>query len=109
VNPRTVIWRRGSSLTTLLLEDPGWCRVFEAGINPSGYGVFITRDEFNTRPGVFSSSDCKLEDSASEDSKKGDSRSCKDLCGDGECQEIVCMAVGCPCAESTASCPHDCK
>ena len=33
---------------------------------------------------------------------------CKNLCGDGQCQEIVCMAVGCPCAESEASCPQDC-
>ena len=39
-----------------------------------------------------------------------DARSaCKDLCGDGKCQEIVCMAVGCPCAESPKSCPSDCK
>lgn len=35
-------------------------------------------------------------------------KACKDLCGDGVCQEIVCMAVGCPCAESPASCPKDC-
>ena len=34
---------------------------------------------------------------------------CKDLCGDGKCQEIVCMAVGCPCAESADTCPADCK
>lgn len=34
---------------------------------------------------------------------------CKDLCGDGTCQEIVCMAVGCPCAESPQRCPQDCK
>jgi len=34
---------------------------------------------------------------------------CKDLCGDGICQEFVCMAIGCPCAESPASCPQDCK
>jgi hypothetical protein len=109
VDPRTVIWRRGSPLTTLLLEDADWCRVFEAGSNPSGYGVFITRDEFNARSGVFSSSDCKIEDYPPEDSKKGEARSCKDLCGDGECQEIVCMALGCPCAESPATCPQDCK
>jgi hypothetical protein len=38
----------------------------------------------------------------------GDS-SCRNLCGDGECQEIVCMAVGCPCPESAATCPKDCK
>lgn len=35
--------------------------------------------------------------------------SCKDLCGDGVCQEIVCMAIGCPCSESHQSCPKDCK
>jgi hypothetical protein len=34
---------------------------------------------------------------------------CKDECGNGECQEIVCMGSGCPCAESSASCPEDCK
>ena len=36
-------------------------------------------------------------------------RACKDLCGNGRCEEIVCMALGCPCAESKASCPQDCK
>jgi hypothetical protein len=36
-------------------------------------------------------------------------RACKDLCGNGRCEEVVCMAVGCPCAESHASCPADCK
>lgn len=34
---------------------------------------------------------------------------CKDVCGNGQCEEIVCMAVGCPCAESPQSCPQDCK
>ncbi len=34
---------------------------------------------------------------------------CKDLCGDGICQEIVCLAIGCPCAETKGSCPQDCK
>ncbi|MGH7960514.1 MAG: hypothetical protein ACRERD_01655, partial [Candidatus Binatia bacterium] len=34
---------------------------------------------------------------------------CKDLCGDGTCQEIVCMAIGCPCAETPQSCPQDCR
>jgi len=34
---------------------------------------------------------------------------CKDLCGDGVCQEIVCMAIGCPCPETPASCPADCQ
>lgn len=34
---------------------------------------------------------------------------CKDLCGNGSCEQIVCMAQGCPCAESQASCPKDCR
>ena len=33
---------------------------------------------------------------------------CEDLCGDGECQEMVCMGIGCPCAETPESCPEDC-
>ncbi len=34
---------------------------------------------------------------------------CEDLCGDGICQEVVCMAIGCPCSETPESCPSDCK
>ncbi len=34
---------------------------------------------------------------------------CVDMCGDGICQEMVCMAVGCPCAETPENCPEDCK
>lgn len=34
---------------------------------------------------------------------------CENLCGDGICQEIVCLATGCPCAESADSCPQDCS
>lgn len=34
---------------------------------------------------------------------------CIDQCGDGTCDEIVCQAFGCPCAEDANSCPQDCK
>ena len=34
---------------------------------------------------------------------------CENKCGDGECQEMVCMAVGCPCAENQTNCPKDCS
>jgi hypothetical protein len=34
---------------------------------------------------------------------------CKDLCGDGVCEEIVCLAQGCPCVENKEKCPKDCK
>jgi len=33
---------------------------------------------------------------------------CVDKCGDGDCQEIVCLGEACPCAESAESCPQDC-
>lgn len=33
---------------------------------------------------------------------------CTDLCGNGSCEEIVCLGTGCPCAESHDSCPKDC-
>ncbi|MFH1211675.1 MAG: hypothetical protein V1659_01980 [Candidatus Woesearchaeota archaeon] len=34
--------------------------------------------------------------------------SCENKCGDGKCDEIVCMGTDCPCAESEANCPEDC-
>lgn len=34
---------------------------------------------------------------------------CNNLCGNGRCEEIVCMGTGCPCAETLSSCPNDCS
>ncbi|HAI74411.1 MAG TPA: hypothetical protein DCS28_02035 [Candidatus Moranbacteria bacterium] len=34
---------------------------------------------------------------------------CKNLCGDGNCDETVCMATGCPCPETEESCSQDCS
>ena len=34
---------------------------------------------------------------------------CTDMCGNGICEEIVCMAIGCPCPENENTCPADCK
>jgi len=34
---------------------------------------------------------------------------CLNQCGDGTCAEIVCTAIGCPCAETKEDCPADCK
>lgn len=33
---------------------------------------------------------------------------CENHCGNGVCEEIVCQAVGCPCAETPHTCPADC-
>lgn len=40
--------------------------------------------------------------------EKTSSPVCKNQCGDGICQEIVCLAVGCPCPETKESCSQDC-
>lgn len=36
-------------------------------------------------------------------------KKCKNLCGDNQCQEVVCQAIGCPCPETPKTCPKDCK
>jgi|GEM_PF-5430281 len=40
-----------------------------------------------------------------DENKKG----CVDKCGDGFCQEVVCQALDCPCAETKEGCPQDCN
>lgn len=34
---------------------------------------------------------------------------CEDQCGDGQCAEVVCQGIGCPCAETPTNCPQDCS
>ncbi len=34
---------------------------------------------------------------------------CINTCGNGTCEEIVCLGSGCPCAETPESCPDDCR
>lgn len=34
---------------------------------------------------------------------------CRNKCGDGACQGIVCTAEGCPCPENILTCPKDCQ
>lgn len=53
-------------------------------------------------------SECEQWDFFRKECRPGE-RFCKDLCGDGTCQEVVCLAVGCPCSETPESCPQDCK
>lgn len=63
---------------------------------------------------------CEFEACPGEDSKRTlppveqKSGACVDKCGDGVCQEVVCMGSSCPCSESAISsesnyCPQDCK
>ncbi|MCI5064436.1 hypothetical protein MRY87_01780 [bacterium] len=38
----------------------------------------------------------------------GDEAICRDQCGNGVCEQIVCQGTGCPCSESPDECPEDC-
>lgn len=64
-----------------------------------------------TYPGqcVAENGEIFVDQKAGEASEKATEKSCIDLCGDKICQEMVCMAIGCPCSETGASCPEDCK
>jgi len=35
-------------------------------------------------------------------------KNCEDKCGDRICQEIVCLEINCPCAETKKTCTTDC-
>jgi hypothetical protein len=42
------------------------------------------------------------------ESQKTGNKICKDQCGNGVCQEVVCQSIGCPCPETIDSCSEDC-
>lgn len=48
------------------------------------------------------------DDNISDSDEAPPALACQNLCGDGVCQEIVCLSIGCPCAETAESCPQDC-
>ncbi len=43
------------------------------------------------------------------ENKGTEEKICQDACGDGQCQEIVCLGNGCPCPETPETCPQDCS
>jgi len=47
---------------------------------------------------------CRLPDGTMFTEQQG----CLYQCGDGVCQQAVCLATSCPCAETARSCPVDC-
>lgn len=69
-------------------------------IEGNEYGVCIFSDGSECEEWAFFRGECK----------KGEvgEKFCKDLCGDGICQEIVCMAIGRPCPETKENCQKDC-
>ena len=58
VEPKTILWRQGSAFVALLYASKQWCRVFSSGERESDYVLFVRREEFERRPGEFSSNNC---------------------------------------------------
>jgi hypothetical protein len=58
VEPKTILWRQGSAFVALLYASKQWCRVFSSGEKESDYVIFVQREEFERRPGEFSSNNC---------------------------------------------------
>ena len=63
----------------------------------SGYCIFSDNSE--CEGWAYYYGNCTLETASA----------CKNVCGDGECQAMVCQAIGCDCAETAESCSFDCS
>lgn len=83
---------------SVFCEKEGGVSEIRTNIDGSQRGVCLFNDGSECEEWKFFNSECK----------KGEIF-CKDLCGDGICQEIVCLAIGCPCAETEENCPQDCE
>lgn len=53
VTPETVVWKNPSPLTSLLVLDPQWCRVYCDGEPDKGYSVFVKRSYFESKPFTY--------------------------------------------------------
>lgn len=73
----------------------------------TGWNYFTQKESGKCGDGICDSIE-KNKGICPDDCEKKPEGTCKDLCGDGTCQEVVCLAVGCPCAETFESCSEDC-
>ncbi len=56
--PKTILWRWESPLTSILKLDPNWCIVFRSGVPDRGHIVFLSREAFDVYKGKLTSPDC---------------------------------------------------
>ena len=61
-----------------------------------------------TTPPSCKTKDGKIFEKKPKRKKVESKKLCEDLCGNGKCEQIVCMAIGCPCPETKETCPQDC-
>jgi hypothetical protein len=58
VKPKTILWRQGSPMVSLLFESREWCRVFTTGSEDQDFVVFVSKEEFVAGKGQLTSSNC---------------------------------------------------
>jgi hypothetical protein len=58
VKPKTILWRQGSAMVSLLFESREWCRVFATGTEDQDFVVFVSKEEFMSRARQLTSSNC---------------------------------------------------
>lgn len=56
--PKTILWKLESPLSSILIESPDWCEVFRKGEIDSGHIVFVSAPEYYSRFSHLASPDC---------------------------------------------------
>jgi hypothetical protein len=81
---------------TFCIEQGYNYSIRDTSLGQSGYCIFDDGKECEAW--AYYREECTIETASS----------CKNLCGDGNCQSMVCQAIGCTCAETAENCPNDC-
>lgn len=58
VNPKTILWKAESPLTSILRNNSQWCHVYLAGDYKDGFVIFLLREEFEKRRGELNADNC---------------------------------------------------
>ena len=102
---------------SVFCRDQGYRLEIRTDENGGQFGVCVFDDGKECEEWAFYRQECGQEylkeipengENQEVGSQNGTS-TCENLCGDGICQEVVCLAIGCPCAETPHSCPQDCQ
>jgi len=59
VKPRTILWKRASPLTAILLNDDAYCVIFRSGTSEVGFAVFVERAWFLAHGAGLQSDNCR--------------------------------------------------
>ncbi len=58
VQPKTILWKTESPLTSILRNNSQWCHVFLAGDYKQGFAIFLAHEEFEKRRAELKADNC---------------------------------------------------